>query len=345
MKFMREVPAGRLLNISKRGNSNLRMKNIIETSGPLVSVLVPVFNVERYVSQALESIAKQSHRNLQVLVVDDCSTDRTRMIVEEFCDRDPRFQLIRNPSNLRIVKALNRALERADGAYIARCDGDDIMELDRIERQLAYLSAHPEVDLVGCSLKFIDENNLPITSYAFPSGTEITRRLLRYSTAVSHIWLAKRHVYENAGPYRIPTVEDYDFLLRADLAGYKLDNIPGYYGMQIRIRRDNTVGKYGIVQRKLFNYARVVNRAERSGDKNFYSEHRMERIIEEGRSGVLAKMHYFSDRLSYAASLNRSVVKYGLIVLAALLSPYKFQYYLNATLREMIVRQNRSRMP
>jgi glycosyltransferase involved in cell wall biosynthesis len=244
---------------------------------------------------------------------------------------------------LRIVKALNRALDCAKGTYIARCDGDDIMEPDRIERQLDYLNAHPDVGLVGCSLKFIDENDQPITSYAFPSGTELTRQLLRYSTAVSHIWLARREVYEQAGPYRIPTVEDYDFLLRADLAGFKLDNIPGYYGMHIRIRRDNTVGKYGVVQRKLFNYARAVNRAERKGDKTFYSEKQMERIIEEGRKGVLAKLHYFSDRMSYAASLNRNTAKYGLIMLAALMSPYKFQYYLNATLREILVRRNQSR--
>jgi glycosyltransferase involved in cell wall biosynthesis len=318
------------------------MKNI-ESSSPLVSILIPVFNVERYVAQALESIARQTYRNLQVLVVDDCSTDGTRDIVEQFCQRDERFQLIRNPSNLRIVKALNRALEQAKGAFIARCDGDDIMEPDRIEQQLNYLERHPEVDLVGCSLKFIDETNQPITSYAFPSGTELTRRLLRYSTAVSHIWLARRAVYDQAGPYRIPTVEDYDFLLRADIAGFKLDNIPGYFGMQIRIRRDNTVGKYGIVQRKLFNYARAVSREERRGNAEFYSEAEMENIMQNGRKGVLAKMHYFSDRVSYAASLNRSVIKYGLIMLAALLSPYKFQYYMNATLREILVKQHRSR--
>jgi glycosyltransferase involved in cell wall biosynthesis len=320
------------------------MKDKFKSEIPLVSVLVPVFNVERYVYQALESIARQTYQNLQVLVVDDCSTDRTRQIVEEFCQRDERFQLICNASNMRIVKALNRALERAQGEFIARCDGDDIMELDRIERQLAYLQDHAEVDLVGCSLKFIDENNQPITSYAFPSGTDLTRRLLRYSTAVSHIWLARRAVYDEAGPYRIPTVEDYDFLLRADIAGFKLDNIPDYYGMKIRIRRDNTVGKYGIVQRKLFNYARAVNKAERRGNKNFYSEKKMEKIMHNGRRGLLAKMHYFSDRVSYAASLNRSIVKYGLIVLAAVLSPYKFQYYLNATLREILVKQHRSRV-
>jgi glycosyltransferase involved in cell wall biosynthesis len=319
------------------------MKNIVESGAPLVSILVPVFNVERYVSQALESIARQTYSNLQVIVVDDCSTDGTREIVEQFCQRDKRFQLIRNPTNLRIVKALNKALEHARGAFIARCDGDDVMAPDRIEQQLNYLNRHPEVDLVGCSLKFIDENNQPITSYAFPSGTELTRRLLRYSTAVSHIWLARRVVYDQAGPYRIPTVEDYDFLLRADIAGFKLDNIPDYFGMQIRIRRDNTVGKYGIVQRKLFNYSRVVNREERKGNSQFYSEEKMVKIMQNGGKGMLAKMHYFSDRVSYAASLNRSAIKYVLIMLAALLSPYKFQYYFNSTIRELLVKQHRSR--
>lgn len=317
------------------------MQSHLKQQAPLISVLVPVFNVERYVAEALESIAKQTYRNLQVVVVDDCSTDSTADIVSAFCEDDPRFVLLRNERNLHIVEALNRALKVAKGDFIARCDGDDIMERDRIERQLDYLSGNPEISLVGCSLKFINEASEQISSYAFPSGSALTRRLLRYSTAVSHIWLARREVYDVVGSYRIPTVEDYDFLLRADMAGFKLDNIPGYYGMRIRVRTDNTVGKYGIVQRKLFNYAKAVNRAERKGQRDFYTEKAVQDIILSGRKGMLGKLHFLSDRVSYIASHKRKGLgKYVLIIAAAVLSPYKFQYYLFAAIRALVVRRN-----
>jgi hypothetical protein len=213
------------------------------------------------------------------------------------------------------------------------------MEPDRIARQLAYLEQHREVGLVGCSLRFINEKGEPISAYAFPSGTELTRRLLKYSTAVSHIWLARREVYDSVGPYRIPTVEDYDFLLRADLAGFKLDNVPGYFGMKIRVRTDNTVGKYGVIQRKLFNYARAVNRAEMKGNRDFYREAVVQDIIENGKRGPVATMHYLSDRVSYLASVRpRGLAKWALIAAAAMLSPYKFQYYANASLRSLTIR-------
>jgi len=311
------------------------------SASPLVSILIPVYNVERYVQQALDSIASQTYANLQVIVVDDCSTDSTAEIVERFCERDPRFVLLKNVTNLHIAKALNRALSEATGEYIARCDGDDVMEPDRIQRQLDYLHTHSDVALVGCSLVFIDESNAEISRYAFPSGTALTSHLLRYSTAVSHIWLCRREVYDQVGPYRIPTVEDYDFLLRADLAGFKLDNIPNYFGMKIRVRTDNTVGKYGIVQRKLFNYARRVHAAERRG-LDVYAERSVQHIIENGREGVLARLHYASDKVSYMASIRpKGLPKYLLIAVAAAISPYKFQYYLNAALRMYVVRKHR----
>lgn len=317
------------------------MTTNINIAAPLVSVLVPVYNVERYVQEALDSIARQTYSNLQVIVVDDCSTDGTAQIVAQFCEKDPRFVLLKNATNMHIAKALNRALSQATGQYIARCDGDDVMEPDRIARQMDYLSANPDVSLVGCSLVFIDEKNNEISRYEFPSGTDLTSQLLRYSTAVSHIWLCHREVYDTVGPYRIPTVEDYDFLLRADLAGFKLDNIPGYFGMKIRVRTDNTVGKYGIVQRKLFNYARTVHSAEKRG-QNVYAERSVQHIIENGREGLLARLHYVSDKVSYMASVRpKGIPKYTLIALAAAISPYKFQYYWNAALRMYMVRKHK----
>ena len=99
----------------------------------LVSVIIPVYNVEKYVKEAIQSIQNQTYINLEIIVIDDGSSDKTYTIVEELARNDERIKLYKNEKNLKIVKTLNRALSLANGENIARMDGDDISALDRIE--------------------------------------------------------------------------------------------------------------------------------------------------------------------------------------------------------------------
>lgn len=301
-------------------------------SSPLVSVLVPIYNVKAYLLDALRSIAHQTYPNLEIIVVDDCSTDGTYELACEFAEQDPRFKVHRNESNRRIAETLNRALHHATGNYIARCDGDDIMESDRIQRQYEYLQKHASIALVGCSFRTIDERGQYLRDVIYPGGNELIVKLLPYCSPVSHIWLAHREVYDTVGGYRISSVEDYDFLLRANLAGFSLDNIENYFGMKIRIRTDNTVSQYGIIQRRLFNYAKLVNKMERFGNRMFYSKDMENRIKEKYSVGFLSRLHYYSDKLSNrATNSNRKFLRYLWHFAASLCSPFKLQYYYYAT--------------
>ena len=101
-------------------------------SAKLVSVIIPVYNVEKFVEQAIVSIIKQTYKNLEIIVIDDGSSDATYQIVADLATQDPHIKLYKNERNLKIVKTLNRALSLAQGEYIARMDGDDISALDRI---------------------------------------------------------------------------------------------------------------------------------------------------------------------------------------------------------------------
>lgn len=219
----------------------------------LVSVLIPVYNVESYVKEAIQSIQNQTYRNIEIIVIDDGSTDNTFQILEELSNQDSRIRVYKNEENLRIVKTLNRALDLASGEFIIRMDGDDISAPDRIERKLRFLEENPDVDLVGCSLITIDSGGNKIKKVKKLQDFYLIKKTLRYTSPVSHIWMCKKDVYSRLNGYReLSGAEDYDFVLRLISSGMKAINIADYYGYYVRIAREgNTISSTGLLQKKL----------------------------------------------------------------------------------------------
>jgi glycosyltransferase involved in cell wall biosynthesis len=104
-----------------------------------VSVIIPCYNVEAYVEVALLSIIHQTYKNLEIICIDDCSTDNTFDILSRIAKSDSRIVLLRNEQNLKLIKTLNKAIGLATGDYIARMDADDFSLPERIEKQLSFL--------------------------------------------------------------------------------------------------------------------------------------------------------------------------------------------------------------
>lgn len=117
------------------------------SSFPLVSVVLPMYNAEKYVGQAIQSILDQSFKKWELIVVDDGSTDRSLPVAESF--RDPRVTIMRHPRNLGYPAAMNTGIGHAKGKFIARMDADDVSVVNRLERQHAFLEEHPEMAFVG----------------------------------------------------------------------------------------------------------------------------------------------------------------------------------------------------
>jgi len=124
-------------------------------SAPKVSVIMSVYNGERYLREAVESILNQTFRDLEFIIIDDGSTDGTADVLRSY--NDPRIVLLTNTDNIGLTASLNRGLGAARGKYIARMDADDISLPKRLERQIAYLDTHPEVGLLGTWVEVIDE--------------------------------------------------------------------------------------------------------------------------------------------------------------------------------------------
>lgn len=214
----------------------------------LISVIIPVYNVEKFVEESIMSICRQTYRNLEIIIIDDCSTDNTYFLVERIAKIDFRIKLIRNKENLKLVETLNKGLRYATGDYIVRMDGDDISELDRIEKMYKYLRRYPDVSLIGCQVMTIDENNNIIGYSSLPVEMKIIENSCIYASPILHIWMCKKSLYDELNGYRhILGAEDYDFILRVLSSGYKITNLNERL-YRVRIRDGNTVSTIGLKQ-------------------------------------------------------------------------------------------------
>lgn len=119
-----------------------------------ISVLVAVYNAEKYLSQCLESLLGQTLHDIQVICVDDASTDHSVDIISHYAARDPRVVLLRQPFNLGPSPARNRALSVADGEFVTMVDSDDWLSPDALERALMVFEAHPQCDSVLFTLRY-----------------------------------------------------------------------------------------------------------------------------------------------------------------------------------------------
>jgi glycosyltransferase involved in cell wall biosynthesis len=125
-------------------------------NNPIVSVIMSVYNDEKYVSLAIDSILKQSFEDFEFIIINDGSTDRTLEILKEYEQKDSRIVLI-NQENKGLTKSLNIGIKKAKGKYIARMDSDDISHPQRFEKQIEFLENNKEYALIGTNIEKIDE--------------------------------------------------------------------------------------------------------------------------------------------------------------------------------------------
>ena len=123
---------------------------------PFVSVLIPVYNGERYLKEALNSVIEQTYKNLEIVIINDGSVDQTESIIHDFSDS--RIKYFKNVSNLGLIKTLNLGLGLCTGEFVARFDADDVMHPERIEKQVSYLKENADVAVVGSHWRYINEN-------------------------------------------------------------------------------------------------------------------------------------------------------------------------------------------
>lgn len=195
---------------------------------PAISIIMSVYNGEQTLPEALDSILEQSNPDWELIVCDDCSTDRSKEILLQYAAADPRIKVIANQKNSGLAASLNHCLEYVSGHYIARMDCDDISVRERLEKQAAFLEQHPEYDLVGTFMQAFDEqglhnviaSKLQPTKYDLPKGAPFSHATIMIRT----------EAMRNLQGYRISNhtirTEDVDLWYRFFAAGFKGTNLP-----------------------------------------------------------------------------------------------------------------------
>jgi|AntDeeMetagen134_2_1112570.scaffolds.fasta_scaffold00684_5 glycosyltransferase involved in cell wall biosynthesis len=211
---------------------------------PTVSVVMAVYNEEKYVSMAIESILEQTFSDFEFLIVDDGSTDRTSEIVDGYAKSDNRVRLLTNKKNMGLPASLNKGIEAARGEYIARMDADDKSLPGRFERQVKYLDSNPETHVIGCQVRVIGANGEYFGYRRFSAGPRSPNEMKQTGPKVAHpSVMMRRSSVISVGKYResFKYAQDLDLWVRMSRKfGYSFLHVLQAVLFEYRI----TPGKY-----------------------------------------------------------------------------------------------------
>lgn len=193
----------------------------------MVSIIMGVYNGEKTLRQAIDSIIAQTYKDWELIVCDDCSNDKSLEIMSNYSRTDFRIKVISNDENKGLAASLNHCLEYVHGEYIARMDCDDISVTDRLEKQIRFLDSHPEIDICGTYMQSFNDDGLhniipnkkSPTKYDLPKGAPFYHATIMVRTYVMKSlngYCVSRHTERT---------EDVDLWYRFFAAGFSGENI------------------------------------------------------------------------------------------------------------------------
>lgn len=205
----------------------MRNYTYLNNNKPFISVIMSVYNGERFLREAVESIINQTYDNFEFLIIDDCSTDNSYSILTEISASDGRLKILHNEKNMGLTACLNILLKKAAGELIARMDCDDVSFSERFEKQAACFESG-DYDIVGCCCFETDESGNFTGERIYPSeDIDIKRSIIFYNPICHSSVMFKKSAAVECGGYdeKYATSQDYDLWYRAAAMGYRFYNI------------------------------------------------------------------------------------------------------------------------
>lgn len=292
---------------------------------PRVSILMPIYNVEQYLREAMDSMLSQTFTDFELICLDDCSPDHSTEILDGYSD--PRIVRYRGEKNVGLANILNIGMDMARGEYIARMDSDDISLPNRLQVQVDYLDNHPEIDLVSVGMQLFGDRN---EVWVRDIDTEAVKFRALFHSPILHASSMWRRTQWNEHRLRfrqeMVPAEDYDMWTRALTIGLKLVNLPDvlyqyriYGETQVSAQRERSAARCREVQeayiQTIFPYADVHRLA------GLYSSN--PDLIRDAMMYLLDRnvgVGYFDDNLLYCrlrryyqSALYATMQKYGII--------------------------------
>ena len=232
---------------------------------PAISVVLPVYNAEAYVREAVESILAQSFTDFELIAINDGSTDDSGAILRELAARDTRIVLVERPND-GLISALNDGIKSARADLIARMDADDVAMPERFALQHARMVQEPELAVLGSFIRVMDKAGNIIRLSEYPLTPKAAARCLERGCPVIHpAVMMRRDAVLESGGYRkaFPHAEDYDLWLRMSDLGYTIANLPQPL-LNYREHGANVSQVHREVQGQLTIMARLSHRARKA---------------------------------------------------------------------------------
>lgn len=179
----------------------------------LVSIIMPAYNCEKYVVEAIESVINQTYSNFELLVIDDGSKDSTLKIINGFAEKDNRIKALQNEKNSGVSATRNRGISIAEGNWIAFLDSDDIWEVEKLEKQMNHAKDN-NADFIFTGASYIDEEGRPYSGIFEVPEKVSYRKLLRHNVITCSSVLVKKKYFENIKMEKDEMHEDYAVWLR-----------------------------------------------------------------------------------------------------------------------------------
>jgi len=195
---------------------------------PEVSIILPVYNTARYLRVAIDSILQQSFSDFELIIINDGSTDDSRNVIRSYTDS--RIRYVENETNSGLVHSLNKGIELSRAALIARMDGDDIAMSTRLAKQVRWMNAHPETDLLATRVSLIDGEDQPLPNWKDDEEAITPEQILAYlpiNNCIAHpsVMARTRLMKEYRYRYSQRLAEDYDLWLRMGADGKRMEKL------------------------------------------------------------------------------------------------------------------------
>lgn len=212
------------------------------SSNPIITVLMTVYNGEKYLKQSIKSVLEQTYTDFEFIIVDDCSTDNSLKIINRY--KDKRIRIIKNKNNLGQTKSLNIGIELSYGKFIARIDQDDLFDKEKLLKQMELVNKY-NYDVIGTRAYGINDKNMKIYTLNHPSKESLIKKsmLIRNPFSHSSLLIKKEKLIKiKKYPENIIVAMDYHLLVDLAIDGCSFFNMPDYL-TSIRYHDDNSSTK------------------------------------------------------------------------------------------------------
>jgi glycosyltransferase involved in cell wall biosynthesis len=270
------------------------------------SVILPVYNAARTLPRAIESILAQDVGDFELITIDDCSSDGSRVLIEQYAAADDRIRTIFHPENVGLPGTLNEALQAARGEYVVRMDADDESLPHRLSVQLDFMERHPRVAVAGSSVYHMGSRPEFDHLIELPTGPARVREMLRVENCIYHpsVIMRRAEVVELGG-YRpgFQNAEDYDLWLRVAKL-HELDNIAEpllryrfSVGGQTLARKWEQLFYFLLAQAANQDHASSFSEARRDAADALAKVNRRQFMSQTGRAAAdeLVRLHLWRD--------------------------------------------------